>query len=262
MRIADTDDQKVNMKKVKLFCFPYAGGSSTVYNSWDDPLGANIRVCPVELAGRGRRINEPHYGSLAEAAADVVRRIKHQLFDAPFAFYGHSLGGAIAYETTQLLRDKRYPQPMHIFFSGRGVPHILREDIEPYHKLPHDEFKEKVMELGGTPKEFFEHPELLEILLPLLRSDFHISRMFTEEFGSIDQIKPLDVDITVLTGEEEDLKPEQIGEWTHHTNRECTFHSFEGGHFFINDPQSQERIFSIIGETLRNGSMQRATAYA
>jgi surfactin synthase thioesterase subunit len=249
------------MRKIKLFCFPYAGGSASVFSSWEDRLDSNIIVHPVELAGRGRRIVEKPYQSVPEAALDVIRRIKHQLFDSPFAFFGHSMGGAISYELTRQLRKKRYPMPSHIFLSGRSVPHILRNDVPAYHTLPEGEFREKVLDLGGTPRELFDHPELLEILIPLLRADFRISRLFMEDFGPKENIEPLDCDITVLNGTEEDLLPEQINEWKLHTNQNCTFHMFEGDHFFINDEETQEKIFKIINATLKAAVSSKTAAF-
>jgi surfactin synthase thioesterase subunit len=235
------------MRKIRLFCFPYAGGSSMVFNHWEEYLDSHITLFPVELAGRGKRINESLYDSVAEAADDVIRKIRPCLYDLPFAFFGHSMGGGIAYQVALKLRELNYPQPKHIFFSGRGAPHIKRLDVEPYYSLPDEEFKAKLLELGGTPKEFFEHPELLKIILPLVRTDLRISWLFTHQFGEID---PLDCDITVLTGEDDDINPEQLQGWLEHTHGTCNINSFEGGHFFINDPLQKEQIFKIINQTL------------
>jgi surfactin synthase thioesterase subunit len=241
------------MRRTKLFCFPYAGGSAVVYGNWEDHLEPSIRLAPVELAGRGKRINEPFYASVEEAAEDVIRKHKNRLFDSPFAFYGHSMGGAIAYIVAQKLRERKYPQPVHIFFSGRGAPHVRRDDKQPYHNLPEDEFREKVLDLGGTPGEFFEHPELLEILLPLLRADFRISWLFNNRF---EKINPLDCNITILTGKDEDLNPEQVSGWSLHTRGQCAFHQFEGGHFFINHPEEKKKLLQIINTTLPGGSFR------
>lgn len=242
------------MRPVKLFCFPYAGGSASVYNTWADHLAKSIRLVPVEMAGRGKRINEPFYTSVKEAAEDVIRKIKHQLFDTPFGFFGHSMGGAIAYEVARKLKERRYPGPVHIFFSGRGAPHIKREDRKPYHNLPEDEFRKKILELGGTPREFFEHPELLEILLPTLRADFRISWLFMDGFHFT---SPLDCDISVMTGKEEDITTEQIEGWASHTRGKCNFYRYEGGHFFINNVEERKKILDIINKVLPSAAARR-----
>jgi surfactin synthase thioesterase subunit len=218
-----------------------------VYNHWEEYLGNHITLFPFELAGRGTRINEPLYDSMHEAADDVIRNIRSRLFDYPFAFFGHSMGGGIAYQVALKLREMRYPQPKHIFFSGRGAPHIKRKDKKPYYALADEEFKQKLMELGGTPKEFFDYPELLALLLPMVRTDLRLSYLFTHQFG---EIHPLDCDITVLNGKDDDITPEQIDTWKQHTLGTYSIHSFEEGHFFINDPVQKETIFNIINNTL------------
>lgn len=228
-----------------------------VYSKWKDDLDKSILLHPLELAARGKRINESNYNTAEEAANDVLSMIRFQLADLPYAFYGHSLGALIAYLTAQKIRDMKYPGPAHIFFSGRGAPHIHRDDKPMYYTLPEDEFREKVLELGGTPPEFFDIPELLEILLPLLRGDFRISGTYRLR----GEIKPLDCNITVLTGKEEDLNPQQIEEWKLHTKQQCNLYSFEGGHFFLNNPVEKDKIIRIINDTLGKIAQTRIPLY-
>ena len=200
---------------------------------------------PVELAGRGKRIYDPLYNSIEEAIEDCYNIIFGELDKGPYAFFGHSMGGIIAYELAYKIRDNKLPEPVHIFFSGRGAPNVPDEDEEElYYNLPDEEFKEKIIELGGTPKEFFDHPELMEMLLPMLRCDFKIAETYEHD----GEIKPLDYDITVFIGKEEDVSAAQIHGWREHTKELCTVHYFEGEHFFLNE--KRERVVSIINNTL------------
>lgn len=233
------------MKKIQLFCFPYAGGAAAAFNKWRQYLDKHIDLRAVELASRGKRIYDPPYNSIEEAVDDVFNQISGELAKGPYAFYGHSMGGIIAYELAYKIRDNNLPEPVHIFFSGRGAPNIpCEDDEEMYHLLPEDEFREKIVELGGTPKEFFDHPELLEVLLPMLRSDFKIAETY-EHNG---EIKPLNYDITVFIGKEEEVNAEQMHGWREHTNKVCTIYYFAGEHFFIHD--ETEQIVKIINTTL------------
>ena len=232
------------MKKIKLFCFPYAGGGAAAFNKWKQYLDKHIQLHPVELAGRGKRIYDPLYQSIEEAVNDIYSKISPELKDGAYALFGHSMGGIIAYELAYKIRDNHLPEPLHVFFSGRGAPHIPDEDEEWWHNLPDDEFKEKILELGGTPKEFFEHPELLEVLLPMLRSDFKIA----ETYQHNGEVKPLDYDISVFIGKEEDISAERIHGWRIHTQHLCSVHYFEGEHFFIHE--KTDRIVNIINHTL------------
>ena len=217
--------------RIKLFCFPYAGGSSTVYHQWKSLLGDNIELRPIELAGRGRRIGEDMYKNLEEVVDDVFQLIRGEIQQSPYMLYGHSMGALITYELAQKINDFRLPKPVHLFFSGKGAPHVKRLDKKKYHLLDEKAFREEVINLGGTPPELFEHPELMELLLPLLKNDFRIA----ETYSHAGSIRPFDQDITVLLGREDDLTTEQCEEWAKHTSEKCQFHYFPGGHFFINN---------------------------
>jgi surfactin synthase thioesterase subunit len=234
------------MKKLKLFCFPYAGGSGAVYNKWRKYLDKRIELAAVELAGRGRRIYDPLYDSTAEAVEDVYGMINSQLNGLPYSFFGHSMGGIIAYELARKLKELKRPQPVHIFFAGRGAPHVPAKDDKTIHQLPEQEFKKEIIELGGTPAEFFEHPELLDVLLPMIRSDFKISENYTFEEGR--EIEPLAYDMSVFIGKQEEVTAEQVHGWKDHTTGVCTVYYFEGEHFFIN--HQMERVVKIVNRTL------------
>jgi surfactin synthase thioesterase subunit len=231
---------------MKLFCFPYAGGSSAVFNTWKNYIRPDIEIRAIELAGRGRRIHEAHYNDFNEVIDDVLSIIIDEIkSDNDYAFFGHSMGGKIAYELTQKILEKGLPIPSHVFFSGRGAPYVLGEDDKEYHKLPDEEFKEEILDLGGTPKEFFDHPELLEVFLPMLKNDFKLAAR-----DNLDkEINLLPFDITVFLGKDEDLTPEQSDSWKNYTSENCTIHYFNGGHFFINE--KVEEVVEKINNTIQ-----------
>ncbi|MCE7996914.1 MAG: thioesterase [Roseivirga sp.] len=235
---------------IKLFCFPYAGGSAMVYHSWKMGLGTEIELRPIELAGRGRRINEAPYKDLREAVEDVFAMIQKETQQSPYILFGHSMGAMIAYELAQKIRKEKMPGPLHLFFSGKGALHINRPDEKIYHKFNDAKFKEEVLELGGTPPQFFEHPELMDLFLPLLKNDFRIA-----ETHRLKTIEAFDQDITVLLGREDDLNKAECEEWVKHTSQSCHFHYFPGGHFFIND--EQENIFKIIRDRVQQYSLSK-----
>lgn len=233
------------MSKIKLFCFPYAGGSAIVYNDWKQYLDPEIELRPIELSGRGRRIHEALYQDLDEAVEDILQQIKNEIIKSPFALFGHSMGSLISYQLAQKIKDNNLPHPQHIFFSGRSAPHVNRQDEKKFHLLSDDDFKKEIIKLGGTSPEFFEHPELLELFLPLLKNDFKIAE--TEIFNG-EEIHPLDVDITVFLGKEDDFTPEQCDGWKNHTAQLCNIFHFNGGHFFLHN--KTERVVQIINWVL------------
>ncbi|MEM6628135.1 MAG: thioesterase domain-containing protein [Bacteroidota bacterium] len=234
------------MNRVKLFCFPYAGGSAVIYNKWKKYAQMDVEIIPVELAGRGKRLFDEPYGHIDQAVEDVYQIVVGMIGHHPYALFGHSMGSIIAYKLAQKLRRNNLPAPLHLFFSGNNAPHLEREDKKKYHLMDDEEFKEEVLELGGTPEEFFSTPELVETFLPGLKNDFKIAE--TEELVS--EISPFRTNISILLGKEDDLSAEECHGWAKHTTKICNMYYFNGGHFFINEVTRQvvERVCKTLGE--------------
>ncbi|AMQ01640.1 Thioesterase [Pedobacter cryoconitis] len=235
------------MKKIKLFCIPYAGGSATIYTKWNRHLSPSVELNAIELAGRGSRIQERLYQNISEAVEDIFKVISKDIGQSPYAIFGHSMGAMLSYKLVQRIRDAGYAEPLHIFFSGRGAPGIKRDDLKKYHLMNDEEFKEAIIKLGGTPPEFFEHPELMEMFLPLLKNDFKLSE--SDEIHA--DLRPFDQNLTVFLGKDEDLTAEQCNNWKKHTYKLCNIHYFNGGHFFLHNETKQ--ITKIINNVLLNG---------
>jgi medium-chain acyl-[acyl-carrier-protein] hydrolase len=232
------------VNRIKLFCLPFAGGSAAMFNPWPKYLDAQIEVIPMEFAGRGKRILEPLDFSLAHIVEDALASWRREVRDGPYAFFGHSLGAMVVYELAVVIKQLNFPPPEHIFFSGRPAPGSPRRDSKLRHLLPDAEFKAELLELGGTANEVFEHPELMELVFPVLRNDFRIA----EEYHYRKKVDSLDCDITILLGREEDVLPDEAEAWIRHTRKNCVICYFPGGHFFIQD--QIESIARLIDETL------------
>src|SRR5262249_30352120 len=175
-----------------LLCFPYAGGSETIFSQWQEGLPDAIEVCPVQLPGRGARVKEPPSTDLrllVEAAAEgLIREL-----DKPFALFGHSLGGAIAFELARHFRREYGVQPSHLFISARCSPRSLIG--KRIHRFPAARFEAGLGHGGGTAREVLADPELMEIVLPLLRADLALGQP-----GVLEAEPPLDCPITVFGG--------------------------------------------------------------
>ena len=78
--------------RLRLFCLPHSGASASVYARWRRVLPDWLQVCPLELPGRGRRMDEPLQRDIKALAAQLADEISRDL-DGPYALFGHSLGG-------------------------------------------------------------------------------------------------------------------------------------------------------------------------
>ncbi|MGB3468122.1 MAG: thioesterase domain-containing protein [Cyclobacteriaceae bacterium] len=232
------------MSRIKLFCFPYSGGSSSVFNRWRTQLRHEIELRPIELAGRGSRMDEPFNQNLEELIDDVYGQIKAEVSSAPYALFGHSFGALICYQLIEKIKQNKLPKPQHVFFSGRGAPHLPNDERKMYHLMNFVELKDELINFGGTPKEFFDHPELMNMFLPVLKNDFKMG--FGFNFSG--DICKYDGDITVFQGKEEKDTATRLTGWKDYTSGICHIIYFNGGHFFLND--EMDSLANIINNTL------------
>jgi len=212
---------------VRLFCFPYAGGGDSIFRSWQQMVSDTIEVCPVQLPGRGSRVTEP----LCTEINQLVRYMGQALapyLNEPFALFGHSMGALIAFELARYVRSKYGAQPLHLFASGRCSPQITNESFDL--KQFDSELPEILRRGNGTPEEVLEDPELMELVLPVLRSDWALckSYVFTPE-------PPFSFPITAFGGHDDRGVPRcYIEGWREHTTGPFLLRMLPGDHFFLN----------------------------
>ena len=100
--------------RLRLFCLPYSGASAMVYVRWRRALPDWLQVCPLELPGRGRRMDEPLQSDIKALAAQLAEEISRDL-NGPYALFGHSLGGLLAFELAHALSARNLPAPLALF---------------------------------------------------------------------------------------------------------------------------------------------------
>lgn len=227
---------------VRLFCFPYAGGGAVIYRGWGGILPRHVEVCAAQLPGRGARVKEPaatQLGALVRALADALE----DNLERPFAFFGHSMGALICFELARHLRERGGPQPNHLFVSGRRAPQLPGTE-RVIHDLPEPEFIEELRRLQGTPTEVLEHPELMQLLSPLLRADFSLAETYAYAPGT-----PLDCPISAFGGlQDEEVGREELEGWKEQTTGRFKLRMMPGNHFFLNDVQ--QPLLRSIAEDL------------
>ncbi len=235
--------------RIKIFCLPFAGGSSVSYRNWIKYLPEDIELCPVEIPGRGIRMNETLISDLSVLVKKIAEGIYPEL-DKPFILFGHSMGTALGFELAHLLAEKYKKQAEYIFLSGRGAPHLPDRE-EPIHLLPEQQFVSKLKEYNGTPKEVLEHEELMQLMLPIIRADFQVCETYSNY-----RKEPLDIPITALGGlEDSSTLKEDLEAWKSYTTKKFNIRMFPGGHFYLNDQQPAllENILRDINSELKLG---------
>ena len=221
-------NQRANLR---LFCFPYAGGSSVIFRTWANNLPKSIEVCSIELPGRGSRFSEAPFTRL-DLLVEAIAPSLLPYLDKHFAFFGHSMGAVISFEVTRLINKKYGLLPVHLLIAGRHAPQ-LPDRNPPIHTLPEPDFIEKLCRYNGMPKQVLENPELMAIFLPILRADFAIC----ETYNYTDE-PPLSCPITVFGGlQDSETSIDELEAWRNQTNNSFSLHLLPGDHFFIQSDQ-------------------------
>ncbi len=217
---------------LRLFCFPYAGGSATLFRHWPEGISQKVEVWAVELPGRGHRFSEPLMTQLTNVVSAVSNAIAPYL-DRPYILFGHSLGALLAYEVVRSLQQQGQVEPAHLVVSGRNAPHFP-VSVPPIHALPDPELIAAIRRYDGTPEAVLANSELLDLFLPILRADFTILETYEHR-----SMPPLSCPIRVYGGTADThTKPEGLAAWQQQTRGPFTQKLFSGDHFFLQSQQA------------------------
>jgi medium-chain acyl-[acyl-carrier-protein] hydrolase len=229
--------------RLRLFCLPYAGGSASIFRLWPEHLPAEVDVLPVQYPGRESRLSQAPLISMT-AMADQLAAALRPYLDLPFAFFGHSLGGILGYETARRLRAESQPQPLHLFASGARAPHLPDPD-PPIHHLPDAEFVAELHRLNGTPELVLQNAELMQLLMPVLRADFQVIETYRCVPGA-----PLNCPISVFGGSDDpELTRDDLLGWREQTTASFTLRLLAGDHFFLHS--SRDVLLQLIAQELQ-----------
>jgi len=227
--------------KSRLFFFPYAGGAPAVFTKWCADLPSHIEGIVVHYPGRGSRFNEPVINDMSRMVADLAQNIQ-PLLDKPFPFFGHSMGGLIAFELARKLRTQHLQTPSQLFISACDAPH-LPDANQKIHQLPDDEFLHELDQLNGIPGEL-KNPEVMSLLLPIVRADFQLVENYEYQPD-----EPFDFPILAFGAlNDPRVNRERIEAWSIHTKAKFVSQFFPGNHFFINETK-EDILKRIIHET-------------
>jgi len=228
---------------MNLYCLPFSGGNCYSYRIFGQLAPAFLRIKPLEYPGRGSRAREDLLRRIDPLVDDLYGQLPVDPGDTGYAIYGHSLGGLVAYLLARKLIENKRRLPDHLFVSGAGGPAAESEDKS--YLLSRAAFIHKLRDLNGCPDEILDNEELFSYFEPILRADFEVSDTYMHI-----RREPMDIPITVITGTEEDLKPDEIRLWQQETVHEVDFIQMPGKHFFIFDDPGKV-VDTIAGKLTR-----------
>ncbi|MER5770628.1 thioesterase II family protein [Streptomyces sp. NPDC001985] len=229
--------------RLRLYCLPFAGGSSTFYRSWGTHLAPDVETVTIELPGRGRLTRLPparHLHTVADSLTPVLAADRE-----PIALFGYSLGAVLAFEVARRL-EAMGRGVAHLFVCSRAAPHI-RSPERPFSRLDRESLIQVLREYGATPEDILNDAALMDHVVPVVRADFAMSESYVPSPGP-----PLECPVTVFGGDGDPwVSAGQLDGWKRHTSGPCATHLYPGGHFFID--HCRDEVLGTVRTALAGG---------
>lgn len=231
-----------------LFCLPHAGGGATAFVGWAQALAPDVAALPVKLPGRESRLSEPS-GIDPPVIASAIASALGARGMPTYAFYGHSLGGWLAFEVARELRALGMPPPARLYIGASRSPDLgLHPKLRGLATAPDGEVARRLVRLGGMTQEVFDHQELAELVLEVIRADFG----WLERYTCRPQ-PPLAVPIVAFAAVGDQVASEaDIAGWAGHTSAGLTVHRVVGDHLFAQ--QLRAELTDFIKADLLSGA--------
>ncbi|MBC8007232.1 MAG: alpha/beta fold hydrolase, partial [Prolixibacteraceae bacterium] len=216
------------LARLRMICFPYAGGGPGVYRRWSDQFAETVEIFAINLPGRGDRVDEGYLEAIGHAADAIIPELL-PLLDRPFALFGHCMGAILMYEVAQRLQMINHPAA-HIFASGCMAPHLYNSPL--VHEQPDAEFLDVLRLISfSSTRALIEDGELRRSMFPLLRADF---KAVVEYGGKFQMRPPLTAPITGLAADNDLFAaPKAMEAWGLYTSAYYELAQLPGDHYFV-----------------------------
>ena len=225
--------RSLSTPRMRLFCFPYAGGAATAFHSWPAELPDDVDVWAIALPGRSFRLREPPLRDMVHLL-DALEPAMTAALDRPYAMFGHSMGANIAFELARRLLARGLRPPMHLMLSGQRAPHLAAARTN-VHRLPDLEFREHMRAFYGSRAQMLEDDELRNLIEPALRADLELLETWTSPAGP-----PLPLPITTFAGSDDaGVDVGAVSAWRRYTHGAFSNHVLAGDHMFLHTAQRQ-----------------------
>ncbi|MCY0927952.1 thioesterase domain-containing protein [Streptomyces sp. H27-H1] len=230
---------------LRLFVLHHAGGSHLAYTSWVAHFPEDWDVCLVEAPGRGPLSAVPPRRSADDLAAYLLEDLAPWL-DAPYAFFGHSMGALVGYELTLQAIERSFEPPVWLGVSACESPfETVAPAGPPLHTLPGGELRTALGAMGGMPAPILEDDDLWAVYEPRLRADFQLVESWRPRPAERSRIT---VPCSLFGGEDDHVvTAEQLTAWSAGTDLLQGEHLYPGAHFYW-DEQISLVVAQIVEE--------------
>lgn len=212
----------------RIVCFPPAGGTASAFRGWAPRLPDDVELWAMTYPGRENRFAEPSIEDMAELA-DAAASALAPAIDRPCLLFGHSMGASVAFEVARRLERACRGLLVRLVVSCRPGPALQLACPSRSHLLDDDGLFAELRELGGTPGEILDDPEMRALVLPIARIDYELIGRYRPRLEP-----PLRAPISAFVSEHDpSLLPDDVLGWGRATRGDFDVVRFPGGHFYL-----------------------------
>jgi surfactin synthase thioesterase subunit len=212
--------------RLRIFCFPFAGGGGSFYLPWRKDL-PGIEICPVQPPGREGRSDEPMPASF-DALVDAAARAIAPFAGGRYVLFGHSMGALLAFDVARRLGPDRPPSLLIV--SGKAAPSLPVDP--PLSGLSDEALLSVAATRWNDPAAQALDRDLADFFLPTLRTDLRL----LESRSPSPTPLPLGCPLLVLGGRSDAAVPiEKLVPWRRQTSGAFRLQLFAGGHFYLRE---------------------------
>ncbi len=232
----------------KLFIFPHAGGSAQYYVPFAKTFTTDLKKTAVQYPGQRGKQDFASFTSLPALADEVCKMVSPDkeggVHGPPIAFFGHSMGGLLAFEVARRFEEAGRPITA-LFVSACAAPgRVGYEDIPE----TDDGLLAAVSTMTGASPEFMQNPEFAAAILPTLRGLKAIANYNCPPEVTVS------CPIHAFYGDDDEIATAaKVAPWSERTTAGFTAREFKGHHFYLNDhlsdlvPDVEQKIWSRCG---------------
>lgn len=209
-----------------LFIFPHAGGSASFYVPFARTFTSGVKCVGIQYPGKKGTHDVSSLGSISDLADAAVKKLPAIGPDDSVSFFGHSMGGLVAFEVARRLEELGTPVDA-LFISACAAP-----GFSGYDYIPDTDqgLLEAASQMMGTNPEFLQNEAFAERILPTLRGFKAITKYECDPDATISC--PV---YAYYADDDEAATTEKVTPWKGRTTAEFVMREFPGHHFYLTD---------------------------
>lgn len=215
------------VSEATLFIFPHAGGAPAYYAPFAQRFSPALKRVAVPYPGRGGTHDVAGLSSIETLADRLWRKLSpERVGDGPVAFFGHSMGGLVAFEMARRFAAADRPVDA-LFVSACAAPGYSGfGDLED----SDDALLAAAADMTGIDAKVLANEEFAARFLPTLRG-FHAITRYRVPDDAL-----LHCPIRAYGGADDRIANEtNMRVWASRTTGDFQLRMFDGHHFYLQD---------------------------